>query len=576
MTARLKKITANRATARMVIGGVLFVLGWWLLVSATQYLTTPPLVRELGNLLEFKQDVIPNRANTRLVFCQDTAAGVGIYYCDTAGGKPRLLCEQKETGHSWKRFTMLGWSPDDSRFACAWPDDKQDKEWILIFDGRTGEPLGKVVADENLYQFGWLGADAFAYSSRTAVRVVTRQADGSWVHQRSFHEVATNLDDFTTVSANSVAWREGGGIWLLDLATGVPEKIWEATTDQLVEFTYAWGADEFLLNCSDAAGQYLLRFRPQDKRTINQERIGDPGDYIRKATWDGRGSSYAYLTNDLAGSAFCLKAGEMAAPIIIPWRGGVRSFTLSGGQLFFSGNPDDQAPGIWVYDLKAETFKLIVASTSGPLRHGLGRPSTCRVMTNALGGQRIYHLWSPPKVSPGQKYPVLLAQELNTWFPYFQLAAHSGYYVAVVDRPFSHTWDGALEHTWAEDVSRLAELMAHDPNVDTNRIFLYACSRDTSGLSQLVAARPTLAKGFIAFGPTALPDPAGLRNKSVLLVAGNADVNAAKGLSEFQDRAAKEGNAAALFLQAGAGHMAASGTTERNRARQFAKFLTEQ
>jgi hypothetical protein len=76
--------------------------------------------------------------------------------------------------------------------------------------------------------------------------------------------------------------------------------------------------------------------------------------------------------------------------------------------------------------------------------------------------------------------------------------------------------------------------------------------------------------------PTALPDPAGLRNKSVLLVAGNADVNAAKGLSEFQDRAAKEGNAAALFLQAGAGHMAASGTTERNRARQFAKFLTEQ
>lgn len=543
---------------------------------ATQYFREPRIVRELCTVPQFEQDLIPNSANTHLVFCQDTREGVGIYFCDTAGGQPRLLCEQKEKGLRGRRFTMLGWAPDDSLFACAFPENKQDQELILIFDGRTGKLSDKVVADLSFDQFCWLSTDSFAYSTRTSVRVVTRQANGGWAHKRYFENVATNMDNFTAVSADSVAWRENGGIWLLSLDSGSRDKIWEATTSRLVEFTHAKGVNDFLLNCSDAAGQYLLWFNPRDKRTLNLGRIGGQRDYIRRAIWNGHGTIYAYLTNDLAGSAFCIKTEEMAMPITVPWHGGAHNVTLNGGQLFFSGNPDDQPPGIWEYDIKSQAFNCIVPSTSGPLINGLGVSPSCGVLTNSLGEQRFYHLWTPPDVSPNKKYPVLLVQELNLWYPYFQIAAHGGFYVAVVDRPFFHTWNGVHEHTWVEDVSSLYEIMAHNPHIDTNHVYLHACSAETYFLSQLMNNRPLLAKGAILFNPIVIPDPSILQNKHILIVDGKIDGDAIKRLPEFQDRAAEEGNVVTLFLQDYVGHTPASGIAERNRARQFAKFILDQ
>ena len=571
------EMNARRSGLWLLLGGFLLALGWRGCVVFTKWLKEPQLLREFDSIRQFEQDVVPNSANTRLVFCQDTADGIGIYYSDTVGGKPRLLCEQKEKGHSWKRFTMLGWAPDDSLFACACPENKLDQELILIFEGRTGEPLAKVVTDPNLYGLAWLSADAFAYCSRTSVRVVTRQASGSWVHGRYFQDVARNLEDFTAVSANSVAWRDGGGIWLFDFASALAEKIWEATTNRLVEFTYSRDANEFLLNCSDDAGQYLLRLRRGVEQTSNLGRIGSQADYIRNAVWSrsAHGASYAFLTNDPAGSVFCVKTARSETPTTIPWHGGVRSFTLSGGQLFFSGYPDNQAPGIWRYDLASEAFNCIVPSTSGPCKNNLGQPATVVVMTNSLGEQRFYHLWTPRHVAPNQKYPLLLAQELNTWFPYFQIAAHCGYFVAVVDRPFWHTWNGNHERTWVEDVGSLYEIMARNPNVDTNRVYLYACSAETYYLSRLIADRPALPKGAVLFSPSALPDPSILQDKNILMVAGKGDAQAIKRCPEFQDHAAEHGSAITLFFQEDAGHMLESGPAERNRARQLYRFLSD-
>ena len=71
---------------------------------AAQYFNEPDSVRQLCSVPQFEQDLSPNNANTRLVFCQNTEAGVGIYFCETDGGKPRLLCEQKEKGNRGRFF----------------------------------------------------------------------------------------------------------------------------------------------------------------------------------------------------------------------------------------------------------------------------------------------------------------------------------------------------------------------------------------------------------------------------------------------------------------------------------------
>ena len=147
--------------------------------------------------------------------------------------------------------------------------------------------------------------------------------------------------------------------------------------------------------------------------------------------------------------------------------------------------------------------------------------------------------------------------------------------MAVVDRPFFNTWNGEREHSWIEDVSRLREIMAQNPSIDTNRVYLYACSAETYYLSQLMNERPALANGAILFSPTELPNPAILDTKRLLIVDGMADGDAIKRLTEFQDRATEKGSDQSLFLQNDAGHIAASGTTETDRARQFAKFMSD-
>lgn len=543
---------------------------------AAQFFDEPDIVRELCSVPQFEQDLTPNHANTRLVFCQDTEEGIGIYYCDTAGGKPQLLCVQKEKGNRGRRFTMLGWTPDDSLFACAWPENTQDKEFILIFGGLTGRLLSKIEADQSLGQFAWLSTDSFAYSTAgTSVRVVMKQADGSWAHKRYFPNVATKMDNFVAISPDSVAWRDGDGIWSLNVDSGSTGKIWEATTNHLVEFTAVTDGSGLLLNCSDDIGQYLLWLDLQDKHIVDLGRISDQQNFVRGAVWTGRGTGYACLTNDLAGSAFCIKTAEMEKPILIPWKGGVHNLTLSGKQLFFTGNPDGQTPGILEYDIEANSFRCIVSSAGGLLNNNVGNSPVCQLMTNSLGEKRFYHLWTPPHVPPDKKHPILLAQELNYWFPCFQMAADSGYYVAVVDRPFFNTWDGNPEQSWVEDVGSLYKIMARNPNVDANRVYLYACSRETSFLSQLMNDRPSLAKGAILFSPTGLPDASALQNKRILIVDGRLDGDAEKRLSEFQDQASQAGNSITLLLEDDAGHIFASGASVRNQTRQFAQFILD-
>jgi hypothetical protein len=578
MTSPLLESAEKQSTLWFVTGGVLFVLGWRAMVVTVEYFHESDLVRQLCAVRQFEQDVIPNHANTRLVFCQDTEDGVGFYFCDVAGGKPQFLCEQKEKGIRGRRFTMLGWTADDSQFACAVPDNQNDQELIQIFDGRTGDHLSTVVADPSFNEFGWLSDEAFAYSTYgPSIRVVNRQPNGAWVHNRYFQNVATNnLNNFTAFSASTVAWQDDRGISLFNIDNGSAERVWESTTNRLVEFTHVSGVTAFLLDCTDDDGQYLLWLNPEDRRTYDLGRIGNRRNFIRKATWTTPGSSYAYLTNDLAGSAFCIKTAERAGPIAVPWQGGVRSFTLNGDKLFFSGNPDDHTPGIWEYDIQSQAFKCVVASTGDPLKYNVGGPPSHHALTNSLGERVFYHLWAPQNVRPGQKYPLLLAKELNVWFPYFPLAANCGCYVAIVETPFSHTWEGEAEQTWIEDVSSLYEIMAGNPGIDTNRVYLYADSTGTHFLSRLVNDRPGLAKGAVLFSPTDLPNLSNLKNKRILIVDGKRDADAMERLPGFQDLAAEKGNAITLFLQNDTGHIPASGAVERDRAAQFAKFISSQ
>lgn len=550
-------------------GGVLLVLAWKLILVAVVALREPAELAALAELREFKQEPAPNRANNRLVFAQDTAEGIGVYYCDLASPQPQLLGEQEERGSRGRRFGMLGWSPEDKWFACAFPEDQRNEQWIHVFDGQSGKLASRLGGELGLKQLVWLSNEAFAYSTETGIRTVLRQGDGGWAHRRNYQNVAKRLDDLTALSPDVLAWRDGQKVSTLDVRLGVAREIWNATTNQLVQITRGRTEREFLLNCRDAAGQWLYRM-PLDGRESAPERLYEATDYIRDVRWLGQGISYAFLTNAPGGCAFAVRLPGADAVKLIPWAGGARRLTFNGSKLFFYGDEDGDAPGIWGCDAVGGEFKKHC-----PAGRGSAEPSVVRAtpgtLTNRLGQTRFYRLLNPSRGGDSRR-PVLLAQELNEWFAGFQIAARCGYLVAVVDRPFEHTWDGDLPHTWAEDVGALYDVVAQHPNADTNRVHLYACSRDTAGLSQLVSAQPALARGLIFYSPAALPDPARLHGKKLLLTSGDS-AGDSKRLRNFQDRAVQNGNAVTLLLQPGSGHMPGSGKIETLRARELIRFL---
>lgn len=548
----------------------LFVAGWWLLRVAVEHFGAQKIADKYTAIRQFKQDLNPNHANTRIVFCQDTEHGVGIFFCNTDNGQPCLLCEKKENGLQWRRFTMLGWSSDDSLFACALPDEKQEKESVLIFDGQKAEKLAQLTVNQGLHQFVWLTTDTFAYSTHTDVGVVIRRGN-DWEHKRYFEKIATDVENLIAYSSHSLAWRDGKNIWSFDIDSGTPPKsIWEAT-NTLVEFTCDSG--ELLLNCSGEKGQYLLRFDPRENRIVDAGSIGPYQDYIRNVSWTRYGPAYAFLTNNLAGSTFCMKSGENS-DAFVTWDGGVGSFTLNGQHLFFTGNSESGTPKIWDYSLESKTFTAVCSSKGDWAREFVTRPAICGVLTNSLGQKRFYHLWMPNSLEPSKRHPVLLAQEMNNWYPYLRIATECGYVVAVVDRPFSHTWNGSQQRTWMEDVEGLYAILTNNAAIDARRAYFFAYSAETFYLSVLLNREPQLWEGAVLFSPGSLPDVARLRGKRILLVAGKNDQETIPLVLKYQSDAAAAGTPITLCVLPKAGHTPESVDSERIRNRHLARFLS--
>ena len=117
--------------------------------------------------------------------------------------------------------------------------------------------------------------------------------------------------------------------------------------------------------------------------------------------------------------------------------------------------------------------------------------------TTAQGRQISYHLWKPSHVSAGKKYPLIIGQTHYIWSPYQQVAPEAGYYFATVDRA---TWADDIDN-WPGDVLELYDILAKDPDIDTNRVFLTAFSAEARDVVQVLAARPDICKGVILFNP---------------------------------------------------------------------------
>ena len=556
----------------MVTMVVLLVGGWQLCIIARQPPHLIDIATEVGSIAQFRDGLFPNNKGTDLVYFRETEKGVGAYFCDAAIGSNKLLFEQREKGYN-QFLGMLRWSPDDSLFACSVisnPNSTYSKEEIILYNGTSGNELQRIAADGYRWNsFVWLSPHSFAFlisysPNNRAWLVFGQKPDGTWVQAqvvKRFADVVLNY--LTATSVHSIAWQQGREIWTFDFASGSTNIIWESITNKLESFAYSEKTGQFVLACSDENGPISISFRPP--------RLWEKQGSIVDVTRNDNRTRYADLTIDHGLYSFSVKTDADSEPTNFIWQGMVEYYKLVGDYLYFIGNLANETPSIWQYDIHAKAVRSLLSKQNGDFKYAKTYIPLVGVGTNVLGRQISYHLWRPVQESPRRRYPLIIGQTHYIWNPYQQVAANGGYYYATVDRA---TWADNIDN-WPEDVLGLYDIFKNNPNIDTNRIFLTTFSEEASDAIQVLNVRPNMCKGVILFNPYSEPDLAYAHLSSMFIVGGREDDDSIQQLTKYQDEAAKAGVPVRLVLQDGAQHIARSIATERERTRQFARFLLE-
>lgn len=441
--------------------------------------------------------------------------------------------------------------------------------------GGSGVVVGQWGADNAKPQQLWKLTRVGATSSPTTAAGTDIIADGTYVITCPFGG-NNALDDSDA--------GDGTIIRQLAIRAGTTSTFWKSPTNSLSQFLYCRDSGEFLLNCEDEKGSYLLCYDPTSRRTLGLGRINDP-ESLAFQQWRLDYSSvsprYAAVQKDSLESiylgnagvnAFYFNAKTNSEPTHLDWGGGVTEYTPLNKQHFLvSGNPATDLPGIWDYDAATGSYNCLISCLDHPLRYAKYVTPIGGEMTNALGELRGYSLWSPATVSPNKKYPVILTQTVNEWLPYTQTAANLGCYFAMVTRPF---WRNEHVQNWGADVTAMYQVLAQNPNVDTNRIFLWGRSLETGYLCRLFAEKRDLFEGMILFDPSGLPDLENLRGKKLFIITGN-DADNAKHLKKYQEEAAEGGVLLKMILQENTAHVSDTISSERTRTIEFARFLDE-
>jgi len=572
----------------MAVGAVLFVLGWRLCVVWWEPAHQRAVAAELMSVPVYMRHMIyPSHTGSGLVYGRKLENTVGLFFCNPTTHKSRLISENNPN--------FYGWSPDDGRFAYGVELPQSPGKWaIVICDGHTGEQLaqlvhpgfpGSVVGYLMPDTFAWLSSQSFTFFTNGAVGVVEQKSDGIWRRAKTISITAVKPSGLTACSSGTVAWKDGNAIKTLDLATEKEQEIWNSSTNQLEDFVGAPDGSDLLLKCVDDAGQYLLRcsWKSRDVTPVGRIDPAHRGVFRLHSvwndhsptfiSWDGSRPSTVYLSDDGLNefhiNEFAGKPGQ-----ILSWGGGVMVHScLAGKHLFIAGHPATDWLGIWDYDASQNRLTRIVPEETPHFKYARYVPPDYGSLTNGNGQKKGYSLWHPVSVQPGRKYPLIIGQTANgDWFPIEQAAANNGCFFAVVHRPY---WICRSLYDWPTDVTALSEVLKQNPNIDTNRIYVWATSAELGGLGRLLDTQSNWWKGVIVFspgGPLHLPNS--MNDKTVYVIAGD-ETEDARAMKEYQNHALSEGILLKLYLEKDKEHSPNHLGAERERVEIFEKLCED-
>jgi len=560
---------------------LLLVFGRWGWISC-QKLAVHRMADELNVPGNFWGAPVANEANTAFVFGERSENGINVYLHHDHRKTNTLIGEFTVGRFNALTLRLLDWSPNDKW--CAYTRDGG----VFIYDGDSGEQVAALNVSGGVENFAWLSSSTFAVFHEAELDEFDDQPAG-WSKRRVVTLTNTlPVTAFSALTDHSVAWRQGWDIWTYDFHSDRPVKIWHSTKNPLVDVTVDKGGD-ILLNCGRRGGS-LMDLNPFSRaapgsdwaETRKLDDLDTNHCFVLKVTALSNGRGRVYLATDswerdmsLYSSAkdktLWVKKDGQAKAVQILGNHEIVDYRLQGERLYIVGSETNEPPRIWAYDLASDSLACVYSSIPTP-RYARLVPASYCVITNGQGTAiTTYRLWSPIHVVPGKKYPLMIEQTAYKWQVEPQVAANCGCYFAIASRP---SWDASELQNWSKDVMNVYHELSKNPNLDTNRAFLYGVSAEAYYVDDLLMQKPELWKGAYLEGASG-PEPSRFRNHplSVSIVVGKTDSGFTR-IARYLEEATQAGQPVRVVLKAG-GHSWLSAASLRVSARSLADFLIE-
>ncbi len=590
-----KSITS--VNVAVATGSLLLVIAWhW--IATLHKPRLDKIAAELVSTIEFFGTPVPNHAGAKLFYAQTSANGVTGYVVDAASGKKTFLFEHEQS--HLQGVGLLGWSPDDTLFAYS---VRSPKGVITICDANSAGTLATVAESKIILGGVWLSDESFVYVNNNQDLSLIQKSGGDWHKSSLFTKkpavepnkpvvattappatvkktpVRTNpaelVQCLTAISEKTVAWQQGGAVWKYDLGSDAPVKIWESTTNALVNFCFSGERNCFTLHCKSAAGECLFDLYPafiwRNERITGFEPITPPSGAITSSlTFIRNGLGYAYLAKSQTFDAIVIKREANSVPIQLAWEAGVDSLAANDNHVYITGSPTNGPLGIWDYDVKAGALSCAVSGLEHPFQHAGIVAATHEATTNADGEKVVYHLSPPVHFVAGRKYPLVISFNGVRWRPQEAAVPNAGCFLASLNGIPS---DEA-------DVVTVYQAAIQHPGIDASRVYVMGVSAGAGLAGRLLQDRPELWRGAILLSPVSFPDPSQLKVSRILIDSGGNDTylkesGGVSKLTQFQDAAALAGIPVTLSINQLASHVYRSNIAEEERVRQTLEFLAE-
>lgn len=538
-------------------------------------------------------------AGMHVAYVRQSRVGRAVCVQNLRTGERREIQEAEKPTHQL-RVEVWPWSPDGRQFIYG----LGDRLFPWAMEGaavQAGLKVGQPVTD-----LAWVGKDHFVcvINRKRICHVRVNQGNLELVAEYQPAHPSWNLTSLNVVGTNAVGWLNSNVLWRLevnrewDLTNVPPGKPWAGTNPAQVwldprrknigEFAGSPDRDEILFTCAGASGEREL-WRWDTTRSVGGMKQVAKSTAISQVRWLGA-EALAYVGKKAVENRLVICRDGPGEPEVLPLVT-VNAYGVSPGghRLAISGaSSEDVSEAIWIYDEPGRELKRAVAATDqpSPLTR---RPAIAKgVFPLPEGGRRDVYMVRPVGYDrrAGRKYPVVLG---NTTFAagdplyqgrpngplWAQALANSGCFVVVVNR---NTWFGNIKE-WEQTLIALYPLLAENPEMDMNQVFLFGASAETQYLSKLANERPELWKGLILLNPGGLPDLAGFpltRPVPKMLISYGELEGQQERLKRYREEAQKRGICVEVVMHREAGHHLQAQEAVRERTRALLRFVSDQ